>query len=136
MTLKCICRLHGTGTICGRNVRWNLLNRKIFYSLNYKGMSDTYNKDTKLNFNFPVVWSVDAATPNGEYNLIMGTTLCFNNWFHLSGQHTHTHTHTHTKREKGSWSLRVSLGCIWYLFIYSVTWKSSLFVFTLQGRFA
>lgn len=108
--LKCICRLHGTGTIRGRNVRRNLLNRKIFYSLNCKGMSDTYNKDTKLNFSFPHWCEVLMQQhKNGEYNIIMGTTLCFNNWFHLRGQHMHTHTHTQI-REKRKLKLKCVLG--------------------------
>ena len=52
---------------------------------------------------------------NGEYNIIMGTTLCFNNWFHLSGQHTHTHTHTHKERKR-----KLKLKCVLGLYMVLV----------------
>lgn len=71
------------------------------FILKCKGMSDTYNKDTKLNFSFPHWCEVLMQQhQNGEYNIIIGTTLCFNNRFHLRGQHMHTHTHTKGGKRK------------------------------------
>lgn len=71
------------------------------FILKCKGMSDTYNKDTKLNFSFPHWCEVLMQQhQNGEYNIIIGTTLCFNNRFHLRGQHMHTHTHTKGEKKE------------------------------------
>lgn len=71
------------------------------FILKCKGMSDTYDKDTKLNFIFPHWCEVLMQQhQNGEYNIIIGTTLRFNNRFHLRGQHMHTHTHTKGGKRK------------------------------------